>query len=129
VSGACFSDFGQLVTCIDKDATKIAALQRSEIVASNARAGRLDFSLDLKNAVAHADAVFIAVGTPSRRGDGPADLSYVHSAAREIAEHLRDFTVVITKSTFPVGTGDEVERIITETNPKADVIVAPIRNS
>jgi UDPglucose 6-dehydrogenase len=134
VSGACFADFGHHVTCIDKDAGKIAALQSGEIpiyepglnqlVASNAAAGRLDFSLDLKDAVAQADAVFIAVGTPSRRGDGHADLSYVHTAAREIAENLEGFTVVITKSTVPVGTGDDVERIITETNPTADVIVA-----
>ena len=113
---------------------KSAALQSGEIpiyepglnqlVASNVAAGRLDFSLDLKDAVAQADAVFIAVGTPSRRGDGHADLSYVHAAAREIAENLKGFTVVITKSTVPVGTGDDVERIITETNPKADVVVA-----
>jgi UDPglucose 6-dehydrogenase len=134
VSGACFADFGHFVTCIDKDADKIAALRRGEIpiyepglnqlVASNAAAGRLDFSLDLKDAVGRADAVFIAVGTPSRRGDGHADLSYVHAAAREIAANLKGFTVVITKSTVPVGTGDDVERIITENNPKADVIVA-----
>ncbi len=134
VSGACFADFGHQVTCIDKDAGKIAALQAGEIpiyepglnqlVASNTASGRLDFSVDLKDAVAQADAVFIAVGTPSRRGDGHADLSYVHTAAREIAENLEGFTVVITKSTVPIGTGDEVERIITETNPKADVIVA-----
>ncbi len=134
VSGACFADFGHYVTCIDKDADKIAALQRGEIpiyepglnelVASNVAAGRLDFSLDLKDAVAEADAVFIAVGTPSRRGDGHADLSYVHAAAGEIAGALKGFTVVITKSTVPVGTGDDVERIITETSPKADVIVA-----
>jgi UDPglucose 6-dehydrogenase len=134
VSGACFADFGHHVTCIDKDAAKIAALQNGEIpiyepglnqlVANNAAAGRLDFSLDLSEAVAQADAVFIAVGTPSRRGDGHADLSYVHAAAREIAENVKGFTVVITKSTVPVGTGDDVERIITETNPKADVIVA-----
>ena len=134
VSGACFADFGHYVTCIDKDADKIAALQRGEIpiyepglnelVASNVAAGRLDFSLDLKDAVAEADAVFIAVGTPSRRGDGHADLSYVHAAAREIAGALKGFTVVITKSTVPVGTGDDVERIITETNSNADVIVA-----
>jgi UDPglucose 6-dehydrogenase len=134
VSGACFADFGHYVTCIDKDADKIAALQRGEIpiyepglnelVASNVAAGRLDFSLDLKVAVAEAEAVFIAVGTPSRRGDGHADLSYVRAAAREIAQYLKGFTVVITKSTVPVGTGDDVERIITETNPNADVIVA-----
>ena len=134
VSGACFADFGHQVTCIDKDARKIGGLQSGEIpiyepglsqlVANNVAAGRLDFSLDLKEAVAQADAVFIAVGTPSRRGDGHADLSYVHAGAREIAENLKGFTVVITKSTVPVGTGDDVERIITETNPKADVIVA-----
>jgi UDPglucose 6-dehydrogenase len=134
VSGACFADFGHQVTCVDRDTGKIAALQNGKIpiyepgldqlVSSNAAAGRLDFSLDLKDAVAQADAVFIAVGTPSRRGDGHADLSYVHAAAREIAENLKGFTVVITKSTVPVGTGDDVERIITETNPKADVVVA-----
>jgi UDPglucose 6-dehydrogenase len=134
VSGACFADFGHQVTCIDKDAGKIAALQGGKIpiyepgldqlVSNNVAAGRLDFSLDLKDAVAQADAVFIAVGTPSRRGDGHADLSYVHAAAREIAENLQGFTVVITKSTVPVGTGDDVERIIFETNPQADVVVA-----
>jgi len=134
VSGACFADFGHQVTCIDKDEAKIAALQRGEIpiyepglnelVAGNTSAGRLDFSTDLSDAVAQADAVFIAVGTPSRRGDGHADLSYVHAAAREIAANLKGFTVVITKSTVPVGTGDDVERIIRETNPAADVVVA-----
>ena len=134
VSGACFADFGHHVSCIDKDAQKIAALKSGKIpifepgldqlVSNNVAAGRLDFSLELKEAVARADAVFIAVGTPSRRGDGHADLSYVHAAAREIAANLQGFTVVITKSTVPVGTGDDVERIITETNPKADVVVA-----
>jgi UDPglucose 6-dehydrogenase len=134
VSGACFADFGHQVSCIDKDAGKIAALKSGKIpifepgleqlVSNNVAAARLDFSLELKDAVAQADAVFIAVGTPSRRGDGHADLSYVHAAAREIAENLRGFTVVITKSTVPVGTGDDVERIIAETNPKADVVVA-----
>jgi UDPglucose 6-dehydrogenase len=134
VSGACFADFGHQVTCVDKDTAKIAALQSgklsiyepglNQLVSSNAAAGRLDFSLDLKDAVAQAEAVFIAVGTPSRRGDGHADLSYVHAAAREIAENLEGFTVVVTKSTVPVGTGDDVERIIAETNPKADVVVA-----
>ena len=134
VSGACFADFGHRVTCVDKDAAKIAALHRGEIpifepgldelVASNVKAGRLDFTTDLVAPVGEADAVFIAVGTPSRRGDGHADLSYVHSAAREIAAALRDFTVVVTKSTVPVGTGDEVERLIADTNPKADVAVA-----
>jgi UDPglucose 6-dehydrogenase len=134
VSGACFADFGHQVACIDKDAGKISALQNGKIpiyepgldqlVASNVAAGRLDFNVDLTDAVAQADAVFIAVGTPSRRGDGHADLSYVHAAAREIAKNLQGFTVVITKSTVPVGTGDEVERVIAETNPEADVVVA-----
>ncbi|MGM4906724.1 UDP-glucose dehydrogenase family protein [Tardiphaga sp. 866_E4_N2_1] len=134
VSGACFADFGHNVICVDKDSSKIDALLRGEIpifepgldalVASNVKSGRLGFSLDLSEAVKAADAVFIAVGTPSRRGDGHADLSYVHAAAREIAANLRDFTVVITKSTVPVGTGDDVERIIREANPDADVAVA-----
>jgi UDPglucose 6-dehydrogenase len=134
VSGACFSDFGHHVTCVDKDGDKIAALHRGEIpifepgldelVASNVKAGRLDFTTDLAKPVAEADAVFIAVGTPSRRGDGHADLTYVHTAAREIAKVLAGFTVVVTKSTVPVGTGDEVERLIREANPTADVVVA-----
>src|SRR5215475_14250593 len=133
VSGACFADFGHEVTCVDKDAGKIAALHKGEIpifepgldvlVASNVKAGRLSFTTDLKAPVADADAVFIAVGTPSRRGDGHADLTYVYAAAREIASALSGFTVVVTKSTVPVGTGDEVERIIREVNPKADVAV------
>src|SRR5271154_4569495 len=134
VSGACLADFGHQVTCVDKDAEKIAALRRGEIpifepgldalVAANVKAGRLDFTTELSAPVAEADAVFIAVGTPSRRGDGHADLSYVHSAAREIAAALAGFTVVVTKSTVPVGTGDEVERLIREANPSADVVVA-----
>ena len=134
VSGACFADFGHDVTCVDKDTGKIAALARGEVpiyepglndlVAANARAGRLTFTTDLPGAVKAADAVFIAVGTPSRRGDGHADLSYVFDATREIAAALAGFTVVITKSTVPVGTGDEVERLIRETNPSADVEVA-----
>src|SRR5947209_12545727 len=134
VSGACFADFGHQVTCVDKDGDKIAALRRGEIpifepgldelVATNAKAGRLKFTTDLAAPVAEADAVFIAVGTPSRRGDGHADLSYVHAAAREIAGALKGFTVVVTKSTVPVGTGDDVERIIHETNPAADVAIA-----
>ena len=134
VSGACFADFGHDVTCVDKDEGKIAALHRGEIpiyepgldalVDTNVKAKRLSFTTDLSKPVAEADAVFIAVGTPSRRGDGHADLSYVHAAAREIAQSLSGFTVVVTKSTVPVGTGDEVERIIRETNPKADVVVA-----
>src|SRR4249919_1801464 len=134
VSGACFADFGHHVTCVDKDAGKVAALQRGEmpifepglddLVAANVKAGRLSFSTDLTGPVAEADAVFIAVGTPSRRGDGHADLSYVYAAAREIAGAVSGFTVVITKSTVPVGTGDEVERLMLETNPAADIAVA-----
>ena len=134
VSGACFADFGHQVTCVDKDAGKIAALHRGEIpifepgldalVESNVKAKRLDFTTDLTQPVAEADAVFIAVGTPSRRGDGHADLTYVYAAAREIAAALKGFTVVVTKSTVLVGTGDEVERIIRETSPAADVVVA-----
>ena len=134
VSGACFADFGHQVTCVDKDESKIAALHRGEIpifepgldvlVATNVKAGRLNFTTELATPVAEADAVFIAVGTPSRRGDGHADLSYVHAAAREIALSLKGFTVVVTKSTVPVGTGDEVERLIHEANPAADVAVA-----
>ncbi|WFU16489.1 UDP-glucose/GDP-mannose dehydrogenase family protein [Bradyrhizobium sp. CB3481] len=134
VSGACFADFGHHVTCVDKDAGKIEALRRGEIpifepgldalVASNVKAKRLDFTTDLTAPVADADAVFIAVGTPSRRGDGHADLTYVYSAAREIAAALSGFTVVVTKSTVPVGTGDEVERLIREANSSADVVVA-----
>ena len=133
VSGACFADFGHEVTCVDKDTGKIAALTRGEVpiyepglndlVAANARAGRLKFTNDLASAVKAADAVFIAVGTPSRRGDGHADLSFVYDAAREIAGALDGFTVVITKSTVPVGTGDEVERIIREARTDADVAV------
>ena len=133
VSGACFADFGHHVTCVDMDAAKIAALQRNEIpiyepgldrmVETNARQGRLEFTTDLKKSVIEADAVFIAVGTPSRRGDGHADLSYVHAAAREIAGALAGFTVVVTKSTVPVGTSDDVERIIQEACPDAEFAV------
>src|SRR3954453_15216625 len=134
VSGACFADFGHQVTCVDKDASKIAALQRGKIpifepdldrlVQNNVRNGRLDFATDLAGPVREADAVFIAVGTPSRRGERHADQSYVHAASREIAAAVDGFTVVITKSTVPVGTGDEVESLIRETNPLADVAVA-----
>ena len=133
VSGACFADFGHHVTCVDKDAAKIAALARNEIpifepgldrlVETNACGGRLDFTTDLKKPVVEADAVFIAVGTPSRRGDGHADLSYVRTAAREIAGALTGFTVVVTKSTVPVGTGDDVERIIQEARVAGDFAV------
>jgi UDPglucose 6-dehydrogenase len=133
VSGACFADFGHTVTCIDKDAGKIARLEQGEIpifepgleelVARNMREGRLSFAVDPKGAVAEADAVFIAVGTPSRRGDGHADLSYVHAVAEEIAGQMDGFTVVVTKSTVPVGTGDEVEAIIRRARPDADFAV------
>ncbi len=133
VSGACFADFGHQVVCVDKDIAKIEALNRGEIpifepglqdlVRSNVNDSRLSFATTLEQSVGAADAVFIAVGTPSRRGDGHADLSYVYAAAREIAGALDGFTVVITKSTVPVGTGDEVERIIRETRPDADVVV------
>jgi UDPglucose 6-dehydrogenase len=124
VSGACIADFGHQVTCVDKDSTKISTLNAGEIpifepglgdvVRSNLKQGRLAFTTALGESVGDADAVFIAVGTPSRRGDGHADLSHVSEAAREIATALEGFTIVITKSTVPVGTGDEVERIIRE---------------
>ena len=133
VSGACFADFGHDVTCVDVSEQKIAALRTGHIpifepglhtiVAANAEAGRLSFTTELAPAVAAADVVFIAVGTPSRRGDGHADLSYVYAAAADIAKAVRGFTVVVTKSTVPVGTSDEVEKIIREANPDADVVV------
>lgn len=133
VSGACFADFGHRVTCIDKDAGKIARLQDGVmpiyepglegLVARNVREGRLDFSTEAPEAVAEADAVFIAVGTPSRRGDGHADLSFVYAVAEEIAGLLNGFTVVVTKSTVPVGTGDAIEEIIRKTRPDADFAV------
>lgn len=134
VSGACFSEFGFDVTCIDRDAEKIASIARGvmpiyepgldELVARNAASGRLHFDTDLGSAVREADAVFIAVGTPARRGDGHADLTYVHEAVRELAGHLDGYTLVVTKSTVPVGTGREVERIIREANEAADFDVA-----
>ncbi|MET0238976.1 MAG: UDP-glucose/GDP-mannose dehydrogenase family protein [Sphingobium sp.] len=133
VSGACFADFGHDVVCVDKDETKIAALLAGRIpifepgldhlVASNVASGRLSFTTDIAAGVDGADAVFIAVGTPSRRGDGHADLSYVYAAAADIARAIKGFTVIVNKSTVPVGTGDEVERIIRETNPDADFAV------
>jgi UDPglucose 6-dehydrogenase len=133
VSGVCFADFGHDVICVDNDVSKIEALKSGaipifepgldQLVADNVRSGRLSFSTEVAECVAASDVVFIAVGTPSRRGDGHADLSYVYAAAREIAMHIKGFTVVVTKSTVPVGTGDEVERIIRETNPDADVAV------
>lgn len=133
VSGACFADFGHVVTCIDKDASKIERLEKGEIpifepgldalVETNVRGGRLSFTLDGAEAIRNADAVFIGVGTPSRRGDGHADLSYVYAAAAEIADLIQGFTVVVTKSTVPVGTGDEIERIIRERRPDAEFAV------
>jgi UDPglucose 6-dehydrogenase len=133
VSGACFADFGHQVVCVDKDGSKIDALARGEIpifepglpelVRSNSREGRLSFTTSLAEAVREADAVFIAVGTPSRGGDGHADLSHVYAVAREIAAAVSGFTVIVTKSTVPVGTGDEVEAIIRETRPGADISV------
>jgi UDPglucose 6-dehydrogenase len=134
VSGACFAQFGHDVICVDKEAAKIERLRKGEIpiyepgldklVADNARAGRLSFSTSLHDAVGGADAVFIAVGTPTRRGDGHADLSYVYAAAAEIAGALQHYTVVVTKSTVPVGTGREVARIIRESRPTAEFDVA-----
>lgn len=133
VSGACFADFGHHVVCVDNDTGKIGALGRgeipiyepglSELVAGNVKQRRLAFTDNMSAAVANADVIFIAVGTPSRRGDGHADLSYVHAAAREIADSLSGFTVIVTKSTVPVGTGDEVERIIREQKPDAEFAV------
>ena len=134
VSGTCFADFGHIVTCIDKDEAKVAALRNGVIpiyepgldvlVANNVRDGRLSFTTELVEAVAAADVVFIAVGTPSRRGDNHADLAYVFQAARDIAGALQGFTVICTKSTVPVGTGDEIERIIRELRPEAEISVA-----
>jgi UDPglucose 6-dehydrogenase len=133
VSGACFADFGHQVICVDKDVGKIDRLHQGimpifepgleDLVESNVKAGRLSFTTDLSEAVKDADTVFIAVGTPSRRGDGHADLSYVEQAAREIAEHMRGYTVVVNKSTVPVGTGDLVESIMAEVNPTGDFSV------
>lgn len=133
VSGACFADFGHEVVCVDKDERKIRKLEEGvmpiyepgleALVAENVKAGRLSFSLDLASSAPSSDAVFIAVGTPSRRGDGFADLSYVYQAAKEIAESIRDYTVIVTKSTVPVGTGSEVEDIIRKTRPDADFSV------
>jgi UDPglucose 6-dehydrogenase len=134
VSGACFADFGHDVVCVDTDAGKVAALGRGEIpiyepgladmVAKNRKAGRLEFSTDLGAAVEDAEVVFIAVGTPSRRGDGHADLTYVYAAARTLAAVVAPDTVIVTKSTVPVGTGDEIERIIRAARPDARVSVA-----
>ncbi len=134
VSGACFADFGHTVICVDKNAEKIDALNKGEIpiyepgldvlVNGNRFAGRLSFTTDFTEAVKDADAVFIAVGTPTRRGDGHADLSYVYAAAEEIAHTMTGYTVIVTKSTVPVGTADEVEAIIRKTAPDGDFSVA-----
>jgi UDPglucose 6-dehydrogenase len=133
VSGACFADFGHVVTCVDRDRERIRKLKAGEmpiyepgldqLVAKNMREGRLSFADDAREAIANSDAVFIAVGTPSRRGDGHADLSYVFAAAEEIAELMHGYTVVVTKSTVPVGTGDHVESVIRARRPDADFSV------
>ena len=134
VSGACFSEFGANVICVDKDESKINALLQGEIpiyevglddlVARNVEVGRLNFSTELEDAVRHADIVFIAVGTPTRHGDGYADLKYVYAAAEEIAEYLNGYTVIVDKSTVPVGTARQVARRISKVNPDADFDVA-----
>ena len=134
VSGICFSDFGHDVVCVDKDTSKIDALRRGEVpiyepglkelMAKNVDAGRLTFTLNLQEAITDADAVFIAVGTPTRRGDGHADLSYVYAAAEEIAKTAQDYIVVVTKSTVPVGTNRQVKQIIRKTNPNLQFDVA-----
>jgi UDPglucose 6-dehydrogenase len=127
VSGACLADFGHHVVCIDKDSAKLGALQRGEIpifesgledlVRNNVREGRLSFAIEFQEHVRSADAVFIAVGTPSRREDGHADLSYIYEVSREVAATVEGFTVIIAKSTVPVGTCDEIQRIIHEESP------------
>lgn len=134
VSGACFADFGHDVVCIDKDPAKIESLQAgvmpiyepglAELVGSNVKAGRLTFTNDLAEGIADASAIFIAVGTPSRRGDGHADLSFVYAVAEEVGQNLKQPAVIVTKSTVPVGTGDEVERILKEANPGVRFAVA-----
>ncbi len=130
VSGVCFADFGHQVVCVDKDPKKIDLLNSggvpiyepglADLVAKNVREDRLSFTTEIKDAVKNADAVFIAVGTPSRRGDGFADLSYVYAAAEEIAHEIDGYTVIVNKSTVPVGTGDEVENIIRKVAPQGD---------
>ncbi|UOA29269.1 UDP-glucose/GDP-mannose dehydrogenase family protein [Pseudosulfitobacter sp. DSM 107133] len=134
VSGVCFSDFGHEVICVDKDPRKIDMLEQGEVpifepgleqlMANNVKAGRLTFTLDLAEAIAGADAVFIAVGTPTRRGDGHADLTYVMAAAEEIARAAKDYVVVVTKSTVPVGTNRKVASVIAAANPDLDFDVA-----
>lgn len=134
VSGVCFSDFGHEVTCVDKAEDKIEMLERGEVpiyepgldqlMQKNVEAGRLKFTTDLATAVAGAEAVFIAVGTPTRRGDGHADLTFVMAAAEEIAHAIRDYTVIVTKSTVPVGTNRKVAEVVAQANPDADFDVA-----
>jgi len=134
VSGCCFAEFGADVDCVDLDETRIKALQTGlipiyepgldRLLAANNKAGRLRFTTELSSVVPSADLVFVAVGTPSRRGDGHADLSYVYTAASEVAEHLQGFTVIVNKSTVPVGTAREVKRIVSQANPQADFDVA-----
>ncbi|MFT4768859.1 MAG: UDPglucose 6-dehydrogenase, partial [Glaciecola sp.] len=134
VSGACFAEFGAMVICVDKQEDRITALQQGKIpiyepglddlVRKNAEAGRLSFTTDVAGSVANADLIFIAVGTPTRRGDGHADLKYVYAAAEEVAPHLQDYTVIVDKSTVPVGTAREVARVVRKTNPDADFDVA-----
>jgi UDPglucose 6-dehydrogenase len=134
VSGACFAEFGAQVVCVDKDESRITALNQGKIpifepgleglVGRNVDAGRLSFTADLKSAVSKADLIFIAVGTPTRRGDGHADLKYVYAAAEELAGHLQGYTVIVNKSTVPVGTAREVQRIVGKTNPNADFCMA-----
>jgi len=135
VSGACFTEFGHEVTCIDYDESKISLLREGQIpiyepgleavIKKNTQAGRLIFSTQYDPAVPEAEVVFISVGTPaSRRGDGYADLTYVYEAARQVAAHLQDYTVIVNKSTVPVGTAAQIKRIISETNPKATFDVA-----
>lgn len=134
VSGACFAEFGANVTCLDVDERKVEALQKGkipiyepgldELVKRNVEAGRLGFSTQFKDSIGDADLVFIAVGTPTRRGDGHADLKYVYAAAAQIAEYLKGYTVIVDKSTVPVGTAREVKRVVAETNPQADFDIA-----
>jgi len=137
VSGACFSEFGFNVACVDRDKERIERLTEGDIpifepgleslILKNTRSGRLSFTTSLSEALVDTDAIFIAVGTPSRRGDGHADLTFVYDVAREISSKIKDYIVIVTKSTVPVGTGDEIERIIEETNPflKCDVVSNP----
>ncbi|MCY4180610.1 MAG: UDP-glucose 6-dehydrogenase, partial [Litoreibacter sp.] len=134
VSGVCFSDFGHDVVCVDKDPNKIERLNQGEVpiyepgldilMQKNVEAGRLSFTTDLKTAVDGAEAVFIAVGTPTRRGDGHADLTYVYAAAEEIARAATDYTVIVTKSTVPLGTNREVKEVIAKAAPELDFDVA-----